>query len=173
MLKSFAILASSLLCASMPALGADDPADINGFHVGMEQGEFSARFLSFCYTQQTCARTHKTPFSYGGVMGGFLTATYDASGGLDAAEFAFESDGFDALQRALLQRYPDARCSSTGGIDFQGQHVPQVICRRETAADGIYLLRVSGNVNRSLLFIASASKRGDVAQRLAAAATSL
>jgi hypothetical protein len=172
-LKRFAFLASSLLCTSMSALGASEPADINGFHVGMQQEEFSARYLGFCYTQQTCERTHKARFSYGGVMGAFLTATYDSSGGLDSAEFAFESGGFDALKRELLQRYPDARCSDTGSIDFQGQHVPQVICRRETAKDGIYLVRVSGSVNRSLLFVASASKRGDVAERLSAAATSL
>jgi hypothetical protein len=172
-LKRFAIPASSLLCAAMSAVGASQPADINGFHVGMQQEEFSARYLGFCYTQQTCERTHKAQFNYGGVTGAFLTATYDSTGGLDSAEFAFEAGGFDALKRTLLERYPDARCADTGGIDFQGQHVPQVICRRETATDGIYLLRVSGSVNRSLLFVASAAKRGDVAERLAAAATSL
>jgi hypothetical protein len=172
-LKRFALLAACVCGASLSALGADEPADVNGFHVGMQQDEFTARYLGFCYTQQTCARSHKPAFNYGGVTGAFLTATYDSSGGLDLAEFAFESAGFEGLKRALLQRYPDARCTDTAGIDFQGQHVPQVICRRETAADGIYLLRVSGSVNRSLLFVTSAAKRSEATERLAAAATSL
>lgn len=149
------------------ALGAEH-LDVKGFHVGMQRWEIKAHESDFCYTGR-CTLSHKPLFTVGDVRGRLLGATYDDSARATSIDFAFDSFGFDRLKAALLTKYPDARCTTSEAITRLGLHVPQVVCRYETETDGIYLVRVAGNINRSLLFLMSAEKRREVLTHIAAA----
>jgi hypothetical protein len=164
---AFASIAVSVLVASF-AVADSDPLDIKGFHVGMKNWEITAHEHDFCYAK-TCPLSHKTPFTVGGVTGKFLNATYDDSAAANLVEFGFDSFGFQNLRNALLQKYPGTKCVNSEVITRLGLHVPQEVCRYETDKDGIYLMRVAGNINKSLLFIMSAEKREEVKEHIVAA----
>lgn len=161
----FLSLAVSLLTSSVAS--ADDLLEIKGFHVGMKTWEVTAHEHDFCYSKVCLA--HKTPFTVGGVAGKFLNATYDDSAAANLVEFGFDSFGFQNLRSALVEKYPGTKCMNSEVITRLGLHVPQVVCRYETDKDGIYLVRVAGNINSSLLFIMSAEKREEVKEHIIAA----
>jgi hypothetical protein len=151
----------------------DDDIEIKGFHLGMKRWELKAHERDFCYSKAGCALSHKTQFTVGGVDGKLLTATFDDDAAVNSVEFVFDSFGFEQIRRALLEKYPHASCLNSEVITRQGIKLPQVICRFETDRDGIYLLRVAGNINRSLLFVMSADKRQEVRDHIAAATKDL
>ena len=150
------------------ALADGDHLEIKGFHVGMKNWEVTAHEHDFCYAK-TCPLSRKTPFTVGGVTGKFLNATYDDSAAANLVEFGFDSFGFENLKNALVEKYPGTKCMNSEVITRLGLHVPQVVCRYETDKDGIYLMRVAGNINKSLLFIMSAEKREEVKEHIVAA----
>ena len=160
-------LAVSLWASSL-SFADSAPLDIKGFHVGMKNWEVTAHERDFCYAK-VCGLSHKTPFTVGGVTGKFLNATYDDSAAANLVEFGFDSFGFKNLRNALVSKYPDTKCVNSEVITRLGIHVPQVVCRYETDRDGIYLMRVAGNINKSLLFIMSAEKREEVKEHIVAA----
>jgi hypothetical protein len=147
---------------------ADESVDIKGFHAGMQRHELKGHLTDFCYLE-ACALSRKTPFTVGGVKGKLLTATYDGDGAADSIDFIFDSFGFDHLRAAMLEKFPAARCENSEAITRLGLHVPQVICHFETSKDGIYLMRVAGNINRSVMFVMSAEKRKEVRDHIVAA----
>jgi hypothetical protein len=165
-----ALVASCLLTQSIVA--AEDDLEIKGFHSGMKRYELTGHLKEFCY-REGCALSRKTPFTVGGVKGRFLTADYNANGEADAIEFVFDSLQFAPLQAALTEKYPQAVCQSSEAIARSGIKVPQVMCRYETSSAGIYLLRVAGNINRSVMFVLSAEKRQEVRDRVIAATRDL
>jgi hypothetical protein len=147
---------------------ADDSVDIKGFHAGMKRYELKGHLTDFCYLEG-CALSRKTPFTVGGVKGKLLSATYDSDGAADSIDFIFDSFGFGQLRAAMLEKFPGTKCENSEAITRLGLHVPQVLCRFETAKDGIYLVRVAGNINRSVMFVMSAEKRQEVREHIAAA----
>jgi hypothetical protein len=147
---------------------ADESIDIKGFHAGMKRYELKGHLSDFCYLEG-CTLSRKTLFTVGGVKGKLLAATYDADGTADSIDFIFDSFGFDHLRAAMLEKFPATRCEISEVITRLGLHVPQVICRFETQKDGIYLARVAGNINKSVMFVISAEKRQEVRDHLAAA----
>jgi hypothetical protein len=162
-----ASMAVSVLASSF-AVADGDLLEIKGFHVGMKNWEVTAHEHDFCYAK-SCPLSHKTPFTVGGVTGRFFNATYDDSATANLVEFGFDSFGFQNLRNALVEKYPGTKCRNSEVITRLGLHVPQVVCRYETDKDGIYLMRVAGNINRSLLFIMSAEKREEVKEHIVAA----
>jgi hypothetical protein len=147
---------------------ADEFLDIKGFHVGMKGHELKGHLTDFCY-QEGCGFSRKTPFTVGGVKGKFLTASYDTNGAADTIDFIFDSFEFEHLRGALVEKFPQSTCANSEVITRLGLRVPQVLCRYETAKDGIYLVRVAGNINKSVMFVMSAEKRQDVRDHVAAA----
>jgi len=160
-----ALLASVGLCG---LASADDFLDIKGFHAGMKRYELKGHLTDFCF-QQGCAFSKKTPFTVGGVKGQFLGATYDSNGAADSIDFTFDSFDFKQLRAALTDKYPHSNCVNSEAITRLGIKVPQVFCRFETDKDGIYLIRVAGNINRSMMFVMSAEKREEVKEHVVAA----
>jgi hypothetical protein len=157
-----------LMCGVFGPAVAGEHLDIKGFHVGMQRWELKAHEKDFCYAEG-CVLSRKTPFTVGGVKGRLLAATYDSSATADSIDFTFDSFGFDGLRKAMVEKYPNTACVDSEVITRLGLHVPQVTCKFETADDGIYLVRVAGNINRSLLLVMSAQKRQDVRNHLEAA----
>jgi hypothetical protein len=147
---------------------ADESVDIKGFHSGMQRHELKGHLTDFCYLEG-CALSRRTPFTVGGVKGKFLTASYDGNGAADSIDFIFDSFGFDHLKAAMLEKFPETKCVSSEVITRLGLHVPQVLCRFETNKDGIYLARVAGNINKSVMFVMSAEKRQEVRDHIAVA----
>ncbi len=160
------VLAVSVLFSA--AASADEYLDIKGFHVGMKGYELKGHLTDFCY-HEGCVVSRKTPFTVGGVKGKLLNATYDTNGAADMIEFVFDSFGFDSIRSAFIEKYPNAKCVNSEVITRIGLRVPQVVCRYETDRDGIYLVRVAGNINKSLMFVISAEKRQEVRDHIAAA----
>jgi hypothetical protein len=160
-------MAASVLVSSF-TLADDGLVEVKGFHIGMKNWEVTAHERDFCYGKG-CALSRKTPFTVGGVAGKFLNATYDDSAAANLIEFGFDSFGFTRLRAAIVEKYPGTKCVDSEVITRLGLHVPQVLCRYETDKDGIYLMRVAGNINRSLLFIMSADKKQDVKDHIVAA----
>lgn len=150
------------------AQAADDYLDVKGFHVGMQGYELKGHLSDFCY-EEGCALSRKTPFTVGGVKGKLLHASYDANGSANLIEFKFDSMQFAHLRTALVEKFPKTQCVDSEVITRLGLHVPQVLCRYETERDGIYLVRVDGNINRSVMFVISAEKRQEVRDHIAAA----
>jgi hypothetical protein len=153
---------------STTAAGADESVEIKGFHVGMKTWEFKAHQTDFCYLEG-CLLAHKIPFTVGGVKGGFFGVSYNDSAEVTLAEFNFDSLQFEHLRTAMIEKYPKTKCSNSEVITRLGRRVPQVICGFETSKDGIYLLRVAGNINRSLMFVMSAEKRKELQDHIVAA----
>jgi hypothetical protein len=147
---------------------ADESVDIKGFHAGMKRYELKGHLSDFCYLE-ACTLSRKTLFTVGGVKGKLLAATYDTDGAADSIDFIFDSFGFDHLRAAMLEKFPATRCENSEVITRLGLHVPQVLCRFETAKDGIYLVRVAGNINKSVMFVMSAEKRQEMREHVAAA----
>jgi hypothetical protein len=150
------------------AASADESVEIKGFHAGMQRYELKGHLTDFCYLE-ACAFSRKTPFTVGGVKGKLFTATYDSAGEADSIDFIFDSFGFDRLRAAMLDKFPATKCENSEAITRLGLHVPQVLCRFETAKDGIYLVRVAGNINKSVMFVMSAEKRQELREHIAAA----
>ncbi len=147
---------------------AEDSVDIKGFHAGMKRYELTGHLTDFCYLEG-CAFSRKTPFTVGGVKGRLLATTYDNNGTADSIDFIFDSFGFDQLRAAMLEKFPGTKCENSEVITRLGLHVPQVLCRFETSKDGIYLARVAGNINKSVMFVMSAEKRQEMREHIAAA----
>jgi hypothetical protein len=103
------------------------------------------------------------------VKGKVLMVTHDDSAVVDSVGFVFDSFGFVNLKAALVEKYPDSKCVTSEVVTRLGLRVPQMICRYETATDGIYLMRAAGNINRSQLFLMSAEKRQEVQNRISSA----
>ena len=164
------IFATSILLSQ--SFAADEHLEIKGFHAGMKRYELSGHLTDFCFKER-CVLSRKTAFTVGGVKGRFLTATYNSDGEADLIEFGFDSLKFSQLQAALTEKYPQAACKNSEVITRLGLRVPQVVCRYETASEGIYVLRVAGTINRSLLFVMSAEKRLEVRDHFAAATRDL
>jgi hypothetical protein len=150
------------------AASAGDSVDIKGFHAGMPRHDLTGHLTDFCYLEG-CALSRKTPFTVGGIKGKFLTATYDGNGAADSIDFIFDSFGFDRLRTAMIEKFPGTECVDSEVITRLGLHVPQVLCHFESAKDGIYLVRVAGNINKSVMFVMSAEKRQEVREHVAAA----
>ena len=163
---TFASIAASALVSSL--VFADDHLEIKGFHVGMKNWEVTAHERDFCY-EKVCPFSRKTPFTVGGVSGKVLKATYDDSAAANLIEFGFDSFGFSSLRTAMVEKYPGTKCVDSEVITRLGIHVPQVLCRYETDKDGMYLMRVAGNINKSLLFIMSSEKKQEVKDHIIAA----
>jgi hypothetical protein len=87
----------------------------------------------------------------------------------DSIDFIFDSFGFDQLRAAMIEKFPGTKCENSEVITRRGLLVPQVICRFEAAKDGIYLMRVAGNINKSMMFVLSAEKRQEMREHVAAA----
>ena len=167
MLRTLIVLAGGLL--SISAFAADrDPLDIKGFHVGMQRWEVEAHKKDFCFQHQICGLPKKTRFTVGGVIGKFSAATYDNDAASTLVAFSFDSLKFSELQAALMGKYPQASCQNSQAVTRLGLHVPQVICHFETNKDGIYLIRVLGNINTSELFLMSAEKKREFQEYIAA-----
>jgi hypothetical protein len=158
------VLVSILLSG---AAFAEDSVDIKGFHAGMKRYELTGHLTDFCYLEG-CALSRKTPFTVGGVKGRLLAATYDSNGTADSIDFIFDSFAFDQLRAAMLEKFPDTKCDKSEVITRLGLRIPQVFCHFETAQDGIYLARVAGNINKSVMFVMSAEKRQEVREHIAA-----
>jgi hypothetical protein len=149
------------------AASAEESLEIKGFHAGMQRHELKGHLTDFCYLE-ACALSRKTPFTVGGVKGKLLTATYNSEGAADSIDFVFDSFGFDRLRAAMLEKFPATKCENSEAITRLGLHVPQVLCRFETNKDGIYLVRVAGNINKSVMFVMSAEKRQELREHIAA-----
>lgn len=158
------VLVSMLLSG---AAFAEDSVDIKGFHAGMKRYELTGHVTDFCYLEG-CVLSRKTPFTVGGVKGRLLAATYDSNGAADLIDFIFDSFGFDQLRAAMIEKFPNTKCENSEVITRLGLHVPQVLCRFETPKDGIYLVRVAGNINKSVMFVMSAEKRQEMREHIAA-----
>jgi hypothetical protein len=170
MLKRYlGAIAGLALFTSASAGQAEDFLEIKGFHVGMKSWEFKAHQTDFCYMEGCFLSPNKTFFTVGGVKGRFFGVSYNDSAEVAMAEFTFDSLQFDHLRTALIEKYPRAKCSDSEVITRLGRRVPQMVCGFETAKDGIYLVRVAGNINRSLMFVMSAEKRKDLRDHIAAA----
>jgi len=156
------------LILSAPATWADEFVEIKGFHVGMKSWEFKAHQTDFCYVEG-CLLAKKIPFTVGGVKGRFFGVTYNDSAEVTMAEFSFESLQFEHLRTALIEKYPKTKCLDSEVMSRLGRRVPQVVCGFENPKDGIYLVRVAGNINRSLMFVMSAEKRQELKEHIAAA----
>jgi len=115
-----------------------------------------------------CLLTNKIPFTVGRVKERFLAVSYNDSAEVTMADFTFDSLQFEHLRTALVDKYPQARCLESEVITRIGTRVPQVVCKYETSKDGINLVRVAGNINRSLLFVMSAEKRKELQEHIAA-----
>jgi hypothetical protein len=154
---------SAMLSAA--ASGAES-VDIKGFYAGMEGYELKGHLKDFCYLEG-CALSRKTRFTVGEVKGKFLAAKYDSAGAAELIAFQFDSFGFQRLQSAMLEKFPETKCIKSTVITRLGLTVPQMLCAFETEKDGIYLLRVAGNINRSTMFVMTAQARQELRQYVA------
>jgi hypothetical protein len=152
---------------SVPAV-ASESVDIKGLHAGMQGYELRGHLKDFCYID-VCLLSHKPMFTVGGVRGHLLAARYDGNGAADLIDFEFDSFGFAQLRTAMVEKFPATRCIESEVITRLGLQVPQVVCRYETDKDGIYLVRVAGNINKSIMFVLSAEKRDELREHIAAA----
>jgi hypothetical protein len=166
----FASLISLVLAClvSAAAMASEQYLEIKGFHVGMKAWELKAHQTDFCYVEG-CTFSNKVPFTVGGIKGRFLTASYNDSAEVDSVDFTFDSLEFEHLRTALLEKYPRAKCADSEVITRRGLRVPQVVCGFETPSDGIYLVRVAGNINRSMMVLMSAEKKQEMREHIAAA----
>jgi hypothetical protein len=130
--------------------------------------ELKGHLNDFCYAEG-CVLSRKTPFTVGGVKGKLLRTSYDSNGAADLIEFKFDSLQFAHLRSAMIEKFPKTQCVDSEVITRLGIRVPQVLCRYETPKDGIYLARVAGNINRSVMFVISAERRREVKDHIAAA----